>query len=283
MTTGSSLKLHCLVGVSLLLLQWPSGALAQQPAPPAPPQPSAKAAAPLDLNGTWVSVVTEDWRYRMVTPPRGDYAGVPINDAARKAADLWDEAKDKATGNACRMFGAPGVMRMPGRLRISWQDEATLKMETDSGGQTRLLRFGGGSAPRQSEPSWQGMSRAQWQLPIRGRAQGSVGGAIPADGPIPPPDDPRGRGAAPQPTGGTLKVVTTRMKPGYLRRNGVPYSANAVLTEYFDRTVEPNGDQYLTVTAIVEDPAYLVQPFITSTHFKKEPDGSKWHPMPCGT
>lgn len=282
MKLGPSPNVRYLV-LFLLLLQWPDGASAQSPTQPAPQQPSTRAAAPVDLTGMWVSVVTEDWRYRMVTPPRGDYAGVPLNDVGRKAADLWDEAKDKATGNACRMFGAAGVMRMPGRVRISWQDDATLKVEVDAGGQTRLLRFGGGSALRQSEPSWQGMSRAQWQLPIRGRAQGSVGGAIPSDGPIPPPENRGGRGAAPPPSGGTLKVVTTQMKPGYVRRNGVPYSANAVLTEYFDRTVEPNGDQYLTVTAIVEDPAYLIQPFITSTHFKKEPDGSKWHPTPCGT
>jgi hypothetical protein len=184
------------------------------------------------------------------------------------------------------MFGAAGVMRMPGRIRISWQDDATLKVETDAGTQTRLFRFSG-TPPRQPEPSWQGLSRAQWQYAIRGRAQGSVGGVIPADGPIPPPEDRPGRGgetrgAAPQPPGGSLKVVTTQMKPGYLRRNGVPYSASALLTEYFDRTVEPNGDQWLTVTTIVEDPTYLIQPFVTSTHFKKEPDASKWNPTACG-
>jgi hypothetical protein len=71
------------------------------------------------------------------------------------------------------------------------------------------------------------------------------------------------------------------MKPGYLRKNGVPYSANATVTEYFDRTMEQDGNSYLIDTNIVEDPMYLQQPFITSTHFKREPDGSKWHPTPC--
>ena len=80
---------------------------------------------------------------------------------------------------------------------------------------------------------------------------------------------------------GSLKVVTTKMKPGYLRKNGVPYSENATVSEYFDRHKESNGDQWLTVTTIVEDPKYLNQPFTTSSHFKKEPDGSKWRPTPC--
>ena len=80
------------------------------------------------------------------------------------------------------------------------------------------------------------------------------------------------------PLSGALKVVTNRMKAGYLRRNGVPYSANAVLTEFFDRTAEPNGDSWLVLTSIVEDPTYLNQPFMLTTHFKREADGSKFSP-----
>lgn len=78
-----------------------------------------------------------------------------------------------------------------------------------------------------------------------------------------------------------MKVVTTRMLPGYLRKNGVPYSGDAVLTEYYTRTNEPNGDSWLIVTTIVEDPRYLQQPFITSTHFKKQPDAAGWNPTHC--
>jgi hypothetical protein len=74
--------------------------------------------------------------------------------------------------------------------------------------------------------------------------------------------------------------VTTSIRPGYLRKNGVPYSENAVMTEYFDRH-SAYGTEWITVTTLVEDPKYLTQPFITSTHFKKEADGSKWNPVPC--
>ena len=102
---------------------------------------TARSAAPVDLTGQWVSVVTEDWRWRMVTPPKGDYASVPLNPEGRKAADAWDLSADNAAGNQCRAFGAAGLMRMPTRVRISWQDDNTLKLESDAGQQTRLFRF----------------------------------------------------------------------------------------------------------------------------------------------
>src|SRR5262245_18524852 len=87
----------------------------------------ARQASPVDLTGNWVSVISEDWRFRMVTPPKGDYGAVPLNDEGRRVADTWDAAKDLAAGNACRWFGAGGIMRIPTRLRISWQDDNTLK------------------------------------------------------------------------------------------------------------------------------------------------------------
>jgi hypothetical protein len=224
--------------------------------PPGPP-PTAQAAAPIDLTGYWVSLVTEDWRWRMVTPAKGDYASVPLNPEGRKVADTWDPAKDTAAGNQCKAYGAAAIMRVPTRLHITWEDDNTLKVETDAGTQIRLFHFGPPKPPS-GEAGWQGYSAAEWDV---------VGGG-------------RGRGAV-RPQGGSLKVVTTHMKPGYLRKNGVPYSANAVVTEYLDRTTEPDGNSYLIVTNIVDDPEYLQQPFITSTHFKKEPDASKWHPTPC--
>jgi len=218
--------------------------------------PTARAAAPIDLTGTWVSVVTEDWRWRMVTPPKGDYASLPLNDAATKAADTWDPAKDTAAGEQCRSYGAAAIMRVPGRIRISWENDTTLKMETEAGTQTRVLNF---VAPAQrGEPSWQGTSIANWQVAGGGRRGGGT------------------------PRGGSLRVVTTNLRPGYLRKNGVPYSANATITEYFDKVgPEPNGDVILLVRTVVEDPKYLQVPFITSTHFKLEKDGSKWNPSPC--
>ncbi|HLG55647.1 MAG TPA: hypothetical protein VI485_09970 [Vicinamibacterales bacterium] len=226
----------------------------RQAAPPAAP----RAAAPVDLTGLWVSVVTEDWRWRMRTPPKGDYASLPLNDAATKAADAWDPAKDAAAGEQCRAYGAAAIMRVPGRVRISWDNDTTLKIETEAGTQTRLLNF---VAPAQrGEPAWQGTSVANWQ-PAGG------GGAR--------------RGGGPPPRGGSLRVITTNMRPGYLRKNGVPYSANARLTEYINRVSEPSGDAWLIVTTVVEDPQYLNARFVTSSHFKKVPDGSAWIPTPC--
>ena len=85
------------------------------------------------------------------------------------------------------------------------------------------------------------------------------------------------------PAGGSLRVLTTRMRAGYLRANGVPYSENAILTETFNRFTAPNGDEWFVVTTEVTDPMYLSQPYVTTSHFKKEPDASKWSPSPCET
>lgn len=232
-------------------------------APKGPP-PTAKSAAPVDFTGYWVSVVTEDWRWRMVTPIKGDFAGIPLNAEARKLGEGWDPAKDEAAGNQCKAYGAPAIMRVPGRLHISWADDNTLKIETDSGSQTRLLHFGGSPAGN-AEPSWQGYSAANWERPLRG-----AGAPLAA------------LGATREGTSGrSLEVVTTRLRPGYLRKNGPPYSANTVLKEFFDLSQERNGETWFVVTTIVEDSQYLTEPFVTSTNFKKEPDGSKWGPSPC--
>jgi hypothetical protein len=75
--------------------------------------------------------------------------------------------------------------------------------------------------------------------------------------------------------------VTTNVRAGYLRKNGVPYSESARVTEYFDLAPQSNGPPLLVVTTVVDDPRYLTQQFIVSSHFKKEADGSKWDPTPC--
>jgi hypothetical protein len=241
---------------------------------PAPAPGSPRALAPIDLTGTWVSIVTEDWRFRMVTPPKGDYASVPLNAAARAVADKWDPDKDTAEGNACKSYGAANIMRVPGRLRISWENDTTLKIDADAGTQTRLLHFGGTPS---GEPSWQGYSVAEWEF-AGGRGLFGFGGGRGGPG----RGGPGGRaGGPPPPRGGSLKVVTTRLKEGYLRKNGVPYSENTTVTEYFDRHSETDGSEWFTVTTIVDDPKYLAQNFITSTHFRKEPDASKFSPTPC--
>jgi len=212
------------------------------------PPASPRASAVSDLTGYWVSFVTEDWRFRMVTPPKGDYASVPMTAEARKVADTWDVSKD----GSCLAYGAAGLMRIPTRLHITWDSDTVLKVETDAGVQTRTLVFDKTQQP--GPRSLQGFSRAEWE---RG---GGRGASTPA---------------------GDLKVITANMTGGWVRKNGVPYSENAVVTEYFDHFAAPNGDEWFTVTTSVDDPKYFTQPFVTSTHFKKEPDGSKWSPSPC--
>jgi hypothetical protein len=221
--------------------------------PPQPPQ-TPQAAAPIDLTGYWVSVVTEDWRWRMVTPPKGDFASVPLNAEGTKVGNSWDPATD----GSCLAYGAAGLMRNPTRVHITWENEQTLKVETDAGVQTRRMVFEGGGQPP-AQRSLQGYSVAEWEV----AGAGGRGG---------PPPGPRR---------GNLKVTTTMMSAGWLRKNGVPYSENATMTEYYDRFAAPNGDEWFAVTTIVSDPKYLNQDFVTSTHFKKEADGSKWAPKPC--
>jgi len=227
----------------------------------APPNP--RAAAPIDLTGYWVSVVTKDWRYRMITPPKGDYQSLPMTMASKRVADAWDPAKDAAAGEQCRSYGAAGIMRIPERLHITWQDDNTLKIDIDAGTQTRLFHFGDWKSPA-GAATWQGDSVAQLD------SQG-------------PPGGPPGRGGAggAGPRSASLMVTTTHMRAGYLRKNGVPYSENAILTEDYDIVRERNGDLWLIVTSEVQDPLYLREPFILSTQFKKQADGSGWDPTPC--
>jgi hypothetical protein len=144
MSPKLSLVLAALLGTSLAM---PVALSAQGRGAAPPPPQTAKAAASIDLTGYWVSVVTEDWRYRMVTPAVGDYQGVPMTPAARVIADAWDPAKEEASGDLCKSYGAPALLRVPGRLHITWQDDQTLRMESDAGKQIRTLHFGGWKAP----------------------------------------------------------------------------------------------------------------------------------------
>jgi hypothetical protein len=183
------------------------------------PAASPRDSAALDLTGYWVSVITEDWKYRMVTPKAGVFDSIPLTGEARKIGLGWDPAKDEAAGEACRAYTAANVMRLPGRIHVTWRDATTLQVDTDAGTQTRLLNFGPGAPPAQ--PSWQGYSVAQWEYA------------------------PAARGAARL---GNLKVVTTNLRAGYVRKNGAPHSDKAVVTEYYDLISLPNGDTWMTIT-----------------------------------
>jgi hypothetical protein len=259
-----------------LLLPLAALAAEQAPKPAQGTAPAtARAAAGFDMTGYWVSEVTEKWRFRMMVPDKGDYTQVPLNPAGRRFADAWDPAKDEASGEACRSYGAAGLLRVPGRLHISWQDDNTLRLDTDSGTQTRLFRFGASSPPPNGPPTWQGHSVARWGgTEPRDRRDGQGGPATDDEG---NPLVARDRRPADY-----LKVTTTHMRAGYLQKNGVPYSANAVLEEYFDLASDPyTKNTWLLVTTVVTDPQYLNEPLIMQSHFKKLPDASGWDPTPC--
>ncbi len=208
---------------------------------------SAREQAPIDLSGTWVSLVTEHWRYRIITADAGEVSGYDLTDLGLRMAENWDPAVDTANGEACKSYGAAGIMRQPTRLQISWENQNILRIDTDAGMQTRLLKFG----PAQDGTgagTWQGVSNAQWKL--------------------------HGQN-------GTLEVETRNMRPGYLLRNGIPYSDQAVLEEYFELIEGADGAQYLVVVSIVNDPVFLAAPAITSSNFRREADSSGWSPEAC--
>jgi len=186
----------------------------------------------------------------MVTPKKGVFEGVPLNEQGRKVGLSWDPARDEAAGEQCRAYGAANFMRLPGRLHITWQDADTLRIDADAGTQTRLFRFAA-RASSAAKPTWQGESTARWE-----------------------------RIAAPD-KGGSLRVVTSNMRAGYLRKNGIPYSANATLTEYYVRLVDDDGQEYLAVTTMVDDPQYLAQPYIKTYEYKKQRDAAGWNPTAC--
>ena len=226
------------------------------------PPPPPRQAAPIDLTGYWVSIVTEDWRFRMFTAPKGDFAGVPLNQEGQRVGREWDPVKDEAAGDQCKAYGAAAIMRVPGRFHITWENDTTLKIETDAGMQTRLLHFNT-PPPAGTAASWQGYSNATWERSLN-RSRGG-----------------EGQPGAAAPSGGSLKVVTTNLKAGYLRTNGAPYSDRTTVTEYYDVLHMPNASTWIVVKTIVEDPVYLTQPFITSTNLRKQADNAGWNPAAC--
>jgi hypothetical protein len=185
----------------------------------------------------------------MLPAAAGDYPGLPLNAAGRAAADAWDPARDASGGNACRAYGAGGIMRMPTRLRIEWDNESTLEIRTDAGRQIRRLQFST-TPDREGQGDWQGVSTAEWQL--HGRSGN-----------------------------GTLKVVTTGMRAGYFRKNGVPYGENAILTEYIDLLTQHDGTEWLVVLSILDDPEFYTEPIVTSTNFRRDDDADAWNPVDC--
>ena len=260
-----------LVGLAALIpLLFVSAPLwAQGPSGPRPKPMDAEKQAPIDLTGYWVSLITQDWRFRMVVPGSGEYAAIPINIKGKQTADAWKAAPDEAAGKQCEAYGAAVLMRNPERLHITWQDANTLRVDTDKGMQTRLLHFppappgGAPVAPHtNAPPSWQGVSVARWS-PVG--ARGGLGGAPAANARRPD----------------SFEVTTDDMLPGLLRKNGVPYGSDTTMHEWWQLYTEATGEQWLTINTKVYDQEYLQKPYVYESIFGKEPDGSKWDPAPC--
>jgi hypothetical protein len=245
--------------VALVLGAVSAGPVEAQFGPPPPPDTrTPRERATIDLTGQWVAVITEDWRWRMVTPPVGDTASLPLNERGRAAAGQWNLERDRAEGNLCRAFGPPGLIRQPTRVRIEWDDDDTLQLEFDAGRQTRRFEFG---ASTPGEPSLQGYSLARWFRQPQSR--GVFGVRTPSEG-------------------GSLVVETSRLTGGYLRANGAPYSERATIKEFFQTfTLPGDAGSWLIVTTVVADPDYLTSELILSTQFKKEATRAGWNPRPC--
>jgi hypothetical protein len=229
-----------------------------QPAPGQPDNRTPRERAMFDLTGQWVAVVNEDWRWRMITPPVGDTASLPLNERGRAQALAWSLDRDRSEGDLCKAYGLPGLMRQPTRIRIDWEDDDTLRLEFDAGRQVRKLEFGPSAA---GTPSLQGYSEARWFRQVQSR--GVFGARTP-------------------PTGGSLVVRTTQLTGGYLRPNGVPYSAQATVKEFFHTfTLPGDGGTWLIVTMTVADPEFLTSELLVSTQFKKEAGRAGWNPRAC--
>jgi hypothetical protein len=226
---------------------------------------AAREASPIDITGHWVSLITDDWVYRMIVPARGDYSYIPLNAEGRRVSDTWDPARDAAAGEDCKAYAAPAIMRLPSRVEITWQDENTLKLDIDTGMQTRLFHFG--QPEPQGPRTWQGWSHAEWEFSGNTNRQLVFADARTSLDEIP--------------TGGSLRVETTNLRPGYLRRNGVPFSENAFMTEYYNLVAEDDGSQYLVIQTFIDDPQYLNGHFVRTMQFKRELNGSKRAPMDC--
>ena len=117
------------------------------PAAPAAAPQTPRMAAPFDPTGYWVAIISEDWRWRMITPAKGDFPSIPMNLDAQRVAEAWDPAKDEKAGEACKAYGAPGLIRGPVRMHITWQDDQTLKVDAPRQARTQPRQPSG--APQQ--------------------------------------------------------------------------------------------------------------------------------------
>lgn len=202
-------------------------------------------AAQIDFSGEWAPRMYEDQPERVPGPELGDYLGIPINDAARMRAETWDASIQTLPEWQCRPHSADYIWRGPSNLRI-WKEVDPVSREITAfhaewlrSVDRAIFLDGRPHPPEGALHTWAGYSTAKW------------------DGDI-------------------LTITTTHLKEGYLRRNGLPRSDQATLTEHWIR----NGD-FLTVVTIVHDPVYLTEPFIRTTDYELNLH-QQIPPYPCG-
>lgn len=238
-----------------------------------PPAGPARDTAPVDLTGTWVSLVTEDWIERMSPDsPASGSGGFGRGGGFGGGFGGRGGVPVPASSDPCRAYAAGGIMRMPGRVRISWEDDDTLLLEYDAGSQVRRFRFGDSGEPPAGN-ALQGASVASWSGGASGGRGGRGGGRPGGFG------APGGSQAGPAPDRwGSLDVVTTNLSGGYLLTSRSNYGAGAVLTEHV-RYHHDFGNEYFTVTAIIEEGDSTSS--MASSTFKKEPNGSRFNPTAC--
>lgn len=206
---------------------------------------STNAFAQRDLAGTWAQRFHEDLPERGAGPEIGDYTGLPINDAARLRADSWDAGKWTVPERQCEPHPADYGPRGPANLRIVStvdpisQDVIAWNVTVMWSLQQRTIYMDGRPHPSaNAQHSWQGFSTGEWE-------------------------------------GDMLKVTTTHLKEGWVRRNGLPRSDKATLTEYFIR-----NDNYLTLVTAVDDPVYLTEPLVRTSDWVLDP-GVQLSPFSC--
>jgi hypothetical protein len=203
---------------------------------------------------------------RMVVPGPGEYIGIPINLKAKQYADAWRAGPDEAAGKQCEAYGGGTILLVPEQLHISWQDDNALRVQSDAGMQDWVLHFQPGAEDVSSiAASRQGYAAAKWDL---SRV-------------LPPGQFGVGEQSQPAPRYGSLDVEVSHLLPGLLRKNGVPYSGETTVSEFWEQHPGPAGAQYLIISMVLSDPVYLTSPYYTAASFEKQADGSGWDPTPC--
>lgn len=207
---------------------------------------SVPAPAQVLLSGDWLSLIHEDQPERLQGPDLGDYLGIPINEAARLRADSWDASRLTLQEHQCRVHVSPYIYFGPLQVRI-WEEKdpetqqvIALKNYISTYEQTRTIWMDNRPHPSEYAPhTFMGFSTGKW-------------------------------------LGDVLTVETTHIKQGWLRRNGLPQSDQATMTEHFFR-----HDQYLTHMTILRDPVYLTEPLVKTQTFRmadRDPGNWLW---PC--